>query len=183
MSPDPISRESLSFRLMDGSLSEDFLEMVRARLVEDYPRQVRACLRVLDDEDLWWRPNDQANAVGNLVLHVSGSNRFYLEHVVAGGPDVRDRDAEFAARGALSKREVEQVWADTERRVERVLNTITTHRLTEMTDRSGRPSSFARILLHVTHHNATHVGQIIWITKLRRPGILHELSRTPAPSS
>jgi len=168
---------------MDGSLSEDFLEMVRARLVEDYPRQVRACLRVLDDEDLWWRPNDQANAVGNLVLHVSGSNRFYLEHVIAGGPDVRDRDAEFAARGALSKREVEQVWADTERRVERVLNTITTHRLTEMTDRSGRPSSFARILLHVTHHNATHVGQIIWITKLRRPGILHELSRTPAPSS
>jgi uncharacterized damage-inducible protein DinB len=168
---------------MDGSLSEDFLQVVWARLVDDYPRQVRACLSVLDDEDLWWRPNDQANAVGNLVLHVAGSNRFYLEHVIAGHADVRDRDAEFAARGALSKNEVEQVWADTERRVERVLSTITAHRLTEMTDRSGRPSSFARILLHVTHHNATHVGQIIWITKLRRPGVLPELTRTPTPSS
>ena len=163
---------------MDGSLGEDFLEIVRARLVDAYPRQIRACLSALDHDDLWWRPNDQANAVGNLVLHVAGSNRFYLEHVIAGAADVRDRDAEFAARGALSKHEVEQVWADTERRVERVLQTITPQRLMEMTDRSGRPSSFARTLLHVTHHNANHVGQIIWITKLRRPGVIHELSRT-----
>ena len=168
---------------MDGSLGEEFLQIVRARLVDEYPRQVRVCLSVLDDEDMWWRPNDQANAVGNLVLHVAGSNRFYLEHVIAGGAHARDRDAEFAARGALSKYEVEQIWADTERCVERVLHTITPHRLIEMTDRSGRPSSLARILLHVTHHNATHVGQIIWVTKLRRPGFLHELSRTPVPPS
>jgi hypothetical protein len=91
MTSDPILRESLSFRLMDGSLGEEFLQMVRARLVDDYPRQVRACLQLLDEEDVWWRPNDHANAVGNLVLHVSGSNRFYLEHVIAGGPDVRNR--------------------------------------------------------------------------------------------
>ena len=83
MSPDPVLRESLSFRLMDGSLGEEFLQIVRARLVDEYPRQVRVCLSVLDDEDMWWRPNDQANAVGNLVLHVAGSNRFYLEHVLS----------------------------------------------------------------------------------------------------
>jgi uncharacterized damage-inducible protein DinB len=168
---------------MDGSLGEEFLQIVRARLVNEYPRQVRACLQALDEEDLWWRPNDRANAVGNLVLHVAGSNRFYLEHVIAGGPDVRNRDAEFAARGAISKREVERVWADTEHLVERVMQTMTPERLMETTDRSGRSSSFASILLHVTHHNATHVGQIIWVTKLRRPGVLHELSRTPAPTS
>jgi uncharacterized damage-inducible protein DinB len=168
---------------MDGSLGEEFLQIVRARLVNDYPRQVRACLQVLDEEDLWWRPNDHANAVGNLVLHVAGSNRFYLEHAIAGGPDVRNRDAEFAARGAISKREVERVWADTEHLVQRVMQTMTPARLMETTDRSGRSSSCAGILLHVTHHNATHVGQIIWVTKLRRPGVLHELTRTPSPTS
>jgi hypothetical protein len=62
------------------------------------------------------------------------------------------------------------------------MQTLTPDRLMEMTDRSGRPTSFARTLLHVTHHNATHTGQIIWITKLRRPGVIHELSRTPVPS-
>jgi uncharacterized damage-inducible protein DinB len=164
---------------MDGSLGDEFLQIVRARLVDEYPRQVRACLSVLDHEDVWWRPNDQANAVGNLVLHVAGSNRFYLEHVIDARPAVRNRDAEFAERGALSKTEIERLWGDTERQVQRVLQTITAGRLMETTDRSGRPSSIAQVLLHVTHHNATHVGQIIWITKLRRPGVLHELARTP----
>jgi uncharacterized damage-inducible protein DinB len=168
---------------MDGSLGAEFLQMVRSRLLHDFPRQVRTCLHVLNDEDIWWRPHDQSNAIGNLVLHVAGSNRFYLEHVIDGGADVRNRDAEFAARGAISKAEVEDVWIDVERRVARVLDTLTPERLTETTDRSGRSSSFAHILLHVTHHNATHIGQIIWITKLRRPGALHELTRTPSPTT
>jgi len=168
---------------MDGSLGAEFLQIIRARLLDEYPRQVRACLQALDDEDLWWRPHEQSNAVGNLILHVSASNRYYLEHVVGGGVDVRDRDAEFAARGTLMKADLERIWADTESRVTRVMDRLSPERLVETTDRSGRVSSFARVLLHVTHHNATHVGQIIWITKLRRPGVLHELTRTPPVSS
>jgi len=168
---------------MDGSLGTEFLQIVRAGLLNEYPRQVRACLQALDDEDVWWRPNEQSNAVGNLVLHVSASNRYYLEHVIGGEADVRDRDAEFAARGTVTKAHLERIWADTESRVTRVMNTLSPERLAETTDRSGRVSSFARVLLHVTHHNATHVGQIIWITKLRRPGVLHELARTPPVSS
>lgn len=167
---------------MDGSLDAELLQIIRARLVNEYPRQVRACLQALGDEDVWWRPHEQSNAVGNLVLHVAASNRHYLEHVIDGNADVRDRDAEFAAR-TIPKIELERLWADTEARVARVMDTLTPQRLMETTDRSGRASSFARILLHVTHHNATHVGQIIWITKLRRPGILHELTRTPPTST
>jgi uncharacterized damage-inducible protein DinB len=180
MTSDPIaeSRESLSFRPMDGSLGAEFLELVRKRLLDDYAPQVRACLDAISDEDVWWRPHEQANAVGNLVLHVSGSNRFYLEHVIDGAPDVRNRDTEFAARGSMGKADLAGVWDDTAARVARVLSTVTPARLTELTERSGRPASIARILLHVTHHNATHVGQIIWITKLRRPGVFHELTRT-----
>ena len=168
---------------MDRSLGAEFLEMVRARLLDDYPRQVRACLTALGDEDLWWRPHEQANAVANLVLHVSGSNRFYLEHVIDRAADVRDRDAEFAARDAMMKADVAAVWDDTVARVARVLDALTPARLEEITEGSGRPASIARILLHVTHHNATHIGQVIWITKLRRPGVLKELARTPTPTS
>src|SRR5215813_2450044 len=110
---------------MDGSLGSEFLQIVRARLVNEYPRHVRACLQALGDEDMWWRPHEQSNAVGNLVLHVSASNRYYLEHVIGGGADVRDRDAEFAARGAPSKVELEGIWAGVEGRVTRVLDTLT----------------------------------------------------------
>jgi uncharacterized damage-inducible protein DinB len=163
---------------MDRSLGAEFLEMVRERLLEHYPRHVRACLAALDEEDVWWRPSEEANAVANLVLHVSGSNRFYLEHVIDGAAAVRNREAEFAARGSMGKADLTSIWDDTVARVARVLAAITPARLTEMTERSGHPASIARILSHVTHHNATHVGQMIWITKLRRPGVLHELTRS-----
>ena len=155
---------------------------MRGRLLDDYPRQVTACLRALGDEDIWWRPNEQSNAVANLVLHVSGSNRHYLEHVIGGGLDVRNREAEFAARGGLSRADLEGLYDDVRDIVQHVLDTLTPTRLAEITDRTGRTSSFARILLHVTHHNSVHVGQMLWITKMLRPGVFHELTRTPPPS-
>ena len=33
----------------------------------------------------------------------------------------------------------------------------------------------AQILLHVTHHNATHMGQIVWIAKMLAPGAVDDL--------
>ena len=163
---------------MDAPLDVEFLAMVRSRLLDEYPRQIRACLDVLGEEDLWWRPHEQANAVGNLVLHLAGSNQFYLGHAIGGGADIRDRDAEFGARGGPPKASVLRVYEGAGATAERVLDTLTPARLTETTTATGRSSSFARILLHVTHHNALHIGQIVWVTKLRRPGRLQELLRS-----
>jgi len=168
---------------MDPPLDAELLPIVRSRLLDDYPRQVKACLQALGDEDIWWRPNEQSNAVANLVLHLAGSNRHYLEYVIGGGVDVRNRDAEFAARGGQSRADLERLYEDVKSIVQRVLDTLTPARLTETTDRTGRTSSFARILLHVTHHNSVHVGQMLWITKMLRPGVFTELTRTPPPSA
>jgi uncharacterized damage-inducible protein DinB len=162
---------------MDAPLDAEFLQMVRQRMLDEYPGQVRACLDALGEEDLWWRPHEQANAAGNLVLHLAGSNQFYFGHAIGGGADVRDRDAEFGARGARSRADVFAVYDAARATVERVLDTLSPARLVETTMATGRSSSFARILMHVTHHNALHIGQIVWVTKLRRPGALNELLR------
>ena len=163
---------------MDAPLGAEFLQIVRSRMLDEYPRQIRACLDALGDEEIWWRPHEQANAVGNLVLHVAGSNQFYLGHAIGGAADVRDREAEFNARGQRSTADVFAAYDSARATVERVLSTLTPERLVETTMATGRSSSFARILLHVTHHNALHIGQIIWVTKLRKPGSLNELLRT-----
>jgi uncharacterized damage-inducible protein DinB len=162
---------------MDTPLGAEFLHMVRQRMLEEYPGQIRACLDALGDDDLWWRPHEQANAAGNLVLHLAGSNQFYLGHAIGGGPDVRDREAEFGARGRRSTADVFGVYERARATVQRVLDTLTPARLVETTTATGRSSSFAGILMHVTHHNALHIVQIVWITKLRKPGALHELLR------
>ena len=157
------------------SLASIFLHAVRSRLTHDFPAQISKCLDELSDEQIWWRPNAQTNSVANLVLHLIGSNRFFLEHVIAGRETVRDRPAEFAGRGTHSKEELKAAWQNSVALTATLLDELDASRLTEITDRSGRPQTMAQILLHASHHNATHMGQIVWITKQLRPGVLDEL--------
>jgi uncharacterized damage-inducible protein DinB len=160
---------------MERTLDSTVLHIVRSRLLEDFPGQVGACLDVLTEEQLWWRPNERANAVANLVIHLAGSNRYYLEHVIAGRPTNRNRDAEFSARGGLSKAEIQQTWSQAVQTVGDVLGDLKESDLMNTSDRTGKVSTYAQILLHVSHHNAVHLGQIVWVTKMLQPGAIDEL--------
>src|SRR5688572_26327791 len=138
---------------MSHDLDSTVLHVSRLRLIADYPGQIDACLDILTDDELWWRPNEQSNAVANLVLHLSGSNRYYFENVIAGRDVPRDRAAEFAARHNYSRAAIVETWANARRITEDVLNAMQPSQLLETTDRSGKMSTYAQILLHVTHHN------------------------------
>lgn len=160
---------------MDRTLESTLLHVSRSRLMQDYPGQINACLDLLNDQELWWRPNDQANAVGNLVLHLAGSNRYYFEQVIAGRDTGRDRDAEFAARGAYSKAQVRDLWSEACRICNDVLDSLTPPQMMATTERTGKLTTYAQILLHVTHHNAAHMGQIVWVTKMLHAGAIDDL--------
>jgi uncharacterized damage-inducible protein DinB len=165
---------------MSDPIEGALLDLARLRLAAEMPAQVVECLGALDERDIWWRPSERTNAVGNLVLHLAGSNRHFICHVIGGQPFRRDRDAEFAERTERSKTELLALWNDTTAAVAPVLDALTFTRLAETTTDKGR--SVLQVLLHVTHHNALHLGQIVWITKMRRPGALNELLRTPVPA-
>jgi uncharacterized damage-inducible protein DinB len=160
---------------MERTLESTILHVARMRLVHDYPTQIATCLAHLTEDQLWWRPNDRANAVGNLVLHLAGSNRYYLAHVIAGEENHRDREAEFRVRGGSSKADVHAVWDDSVMLTKRVLDGLDESRMMEATDRSGKMTTFAQILLHVTHHTAVHTGQIVYVTKLLAPGTIDDI--------
>jgi len=161
--------------IMDRTLESTLLHIARTRLVHDFPGQINACLDVLDEADLWWRPNEQTNAVGNLVLHLAGSNRYNLGHVIAGAADVRDRDAEFAARGTHSKADVRKTWDEAVKLGDEVLAGLDPSRLMETTERGGKTTTFAQVLLHVLGHVGVHLGQIVYVTKQLKPGALDEI--------
>jgi uncharacterized damage-inducible protein DinB len=162
---------------MERTLESTILHTARTRLVKEFPGQITACLDALDDRQLWWRPNEQSNSVANLLLHLSGSNRYYLGHVIGGEPDDRNRDAEFAARGEHSKADVSRIWDATVALTDRTLGALDPSRMMETTERTGKTTTFAQIVLHVTHHNAVHVGQIVYVTKQLRPGALDDIWR------
>lgn len=160
---------------MDRTLDSTVLHMVKTRLVKDYPGQINLCLEALNDEQLWWRPNDKSNSVANLVIHLAGSNRYYFEYVIGGQPDTRNRDAEFAARGSQTKASLQGLWAESVASTERTLNGLDPSRLMEQTDRSGKMTTFAQILLHVSHHNSVHMGQIVFIAKQLNPAAIDDI--------
>ena len=63
---------------MPQTVDHLLLQYVLPRLTTEFPRHIEQCVATLDDDDMWWRPHEQANAVANLVLHLAGSNRFYV---------------------------------------------------------------------------------------------------------
>src|SRR5262245_39600002 len=157
---------------MDRTLESTLLHIMKIRLVQDFPGQINACLDVLAEQDLWWRPNEEANSVANLVLHLAGSNRYYIEEIIGGRVVARDRDAEFAARAGRSKAEIRDTWDESVRVVGETLNGLEPSQMMQTKDRTGKMTTFAQVLLHVSHHNAAHMGQILWATKELHPGSL-----------
>ena len=160
---------------MDRTLESTLLHITRLRLTDDYPGQIRACLQGLSEEQIWWRPHEQANAIGNLVLHLIGSNHYYLDHVLGERELNRDRAAEFSARGVPGKSALEAAWDASVAATSGVLAKLEPARMAQTTERTGRTTTVAQILLHVTHHNATHMGQIVWIAKMFAPGAVDDL--------
>ncbi len=64
------------------------------------------CLHQLSDEQIWWRAHPSSNSIGNLILHLCGNLGQWLVAGLGGTPDTRDRPAEFAQRGPISRAEL-----------------------------------------------------------------------------
>lgn len=157
------------------TVESTLLHNARTRLVSDYPAQVRACLQSLDDGQIWWRPNENANAIGNLVLHLCGSNRHFIGKGIGGLEFARDRTAEFTERTPVPKDELLRRFDEMVAEVDRVLGELDPASLMETTDRTGKTTTYVQILLHVTQHVAAHMAQIVYATKLLKEGAVDDL--------
>src|SRR5208337_2636822 len=82
---------------IDTNVTALFLEFSRQKLLEQYWPRLRGGVESLTDEQIWWRPNDACNSVGNLVLHLNGNVRQWLVASFNRLKDDRNRPAEFDA--------------------------------------------------------------------------------------
>ena len=151
------------------------LEALRSRITRIIPTQIKSCVDELSEDQLWWRPNEQANSVGNLVLHLSGSMRHYLSRGVGGIEYNRDRPAEFAERGPLPKAQVLAIFDETIDQAAEVLGSFDSARFIEPTDKQNYVPTMFDLILNISIHLATHAGQIVYITKMLKEGSVDEL--------
>ncbi len=160
---------------MADEIAPAVLESLRARITGVFPGQIRQCLEALDDEQIWWRPNEGENSIGNIVLHISGSLNHYLNRNIGGIAYDRDRAAEFAERRHVPKVELLQIFDDMVAKAERTFDGLTPERLAEPSPEPTMHKVVAQDLINVAVHIANHTGQIVWITKLLREGAVDEV--------
>lgn len=151
------------------------LQAMRVRITQTFPDQIRAALAELTDEQIWWRPNEQSNSVGNLVLHVTGSLNHYLNRQIGGIQFDRDRAAEFAERKRIPREELLEQFNGMVANAQRTFESLTAVRLGEASPEPRMSSIVAEDIVGIATHLSTHVGQILWITKALREGSLDEL--------
>ena len=82
------------------SIAASFLERSRYYLCREYPTKIRAAVEAMPADRLWWRPNEQTNSVGNLLLHLSGNVRQWMLSGVGGQPERRRPRRPGRGRGA-----------------------------------------------------------------------------------
>ena len=151
-------------------VTEAFLAELRDRLLRMYPEQIRACLEKLTDEQLWWRPNDQTNSIGNLLLHLSGNINHYLGRGVATTGYMRNRRAEFDEKGPVPRVDLIARWESSLEVAQQALDSLTPERLLEEAELGRESQQIARLFVAVTTHYNSHVGQIIYVTKMLKEG-------------
>jgi len=146
-------------------IESDFLNFSAAKLEECLTR-IEACVGKLTPEQIWQRATENENAIGNLMLHLSGNVRQWILSGVGGQPEVRDRDAEFAARGLISPAELKDRLRKTIEETTAVIRALPPERLSDPHSKQGYESTVLTAIYHVVEHFVGHTFQIIFITKL-----------------
>lgn len=135
-------------------------------MLEEYLPKTERCLERLTDEQIWWRPNEESNSIGNLVLHLCGNARQWIVSGVGGGADRRQRDAEFAQRELVPREQLLSLLRTTLADVARVLRSLDPATLLERRVIQGSDVDVLEAIFHVTEHFSMHTGQIIMLTKM-----------------
>jgi uncharacterized damage-inducible protein DinB len=146
--------------------AERFIACSRQFLVHDYLPKIERCLERLSDEQIWWRPNEESNSIGNLVLHLCGNARQWIVCGVGGAISTRDRDAEFAQREVIGRDELLTLLHSTLADVASTLQNLNSATLLERRTIQGSDVDVLEAIFHVVEHFSMHTGQIIVLTKM-----------------
>lgn len=156
-------------------MMETALTALRIRTTRVYPEQVRAAIAPLTDEQIWWRPNEGSNSIGNIVLHLAGSVQHFLNRNLGGVDFTRDRDAEFAERTHIPKAELLARFDAVFATAEETFGKLTVESLGQPSPVPNMHSLVIEDLINICGHVANHAGQIVWIAKMFDDKALHEV--------
>ena len=165
----------------DVNVTALFLDFSRNKLIDQYWPRLRGCVESLTDDQIWWRPNDASNSIGNLMLHLNGNMRQWLVASFNYEQDSRDRPSEFATEGGLTAAALLETLGATIEEASKVLARLSEADLLAPYEIQGYHVHGLDAVYQVVEHFGLHYGQIAYITKQVRGvelGFYRELDKT-----
>lgn len=141
------------------------MDDINRRLFVENQSRIAKCLELIDENQLWYKHNENVNSIGNLVLHLCGNITQYICAGILREKDIRIRDLEFVATSTHTKQELLDKLNETMTMIEQKLKLITPEMLIKEFEVQGFKENGTSILVHVTEHFSYHVGQITYLTK------------------
>lgn len=147
-------------------IASEFIDAARHYLRDEYLPKIERCLEHLDDGQVWWRPHEASNSVGNLLLHLEGNARQWILCGVGGQTDSRVRQAEFDEHGPLPRGMLVEKLRGTLNEIDGVLAGLGPEELLGRRSIQGYDVTALGAIFHVVEHFSAHTGQIILLTKM-----------------
>jgi uncharacterized damage-inducible protein DinB len=139
--------------------------------------RIIACLDGLSEEEMNWRPIENANSLYVLVTHTLGNVEENILGLLCGQTVHRIRDEEFAARGR-SMETILVKWRDLQGRIILGLQDLPEGELEHKREHPRRGQLSGReVLIVVARHAAEHMGQ----AELTRDLLFVEKGKTLPP--
>lgn len=165
----------------DRNVHTAFVKFSRMTLLDQYWPRLRTCVEGLSDRQVWWRPNDASNSIGNLILHLNGNVRQWLVASFRRSTDLRDRPAEFREGSLIPASALLEKLGTTLKEASEVLASVSEVDLLTTFEIQGYSVTGLYAVYQVVAHFGLHYGQILYITKMLRGedlGFYRELDKT-----
>lgn len=145
----------------------EFIAQAIFRMEENLGK-IEKCLKDVREEEVWKRPNEASNSLGNLLIHLSGNITQYIISGVGGAKDIRERDKEFNSREGSGKKILFEKLERTIHDAIKVLQEMGPKQFLGTKVIQGTTYTGIGNVLHVVEHLSYHTGQIAFWVKLLR---------------
>jgi uncharacterized damage-inducible protein DinB len=151
----------------DDQVSRLFLNKSRSLMTSDYLPKIERCLERLTDRDIWWRPNEASNSIGNLILHLGGNVTMWILGGVGRQPFERHRQLEFDERREIPAADLLRRLRTVVQQADEVMSVLGSTELPGRRQIQGYDVTVLEAIYHVVEHFGMHTGQIIVLSKAR----------------
>jgi uncharacterized damage-inducible protein DinB len=148
-------------------IARTFLQKSVSLLASEYLPKIELCLERLSEEDVWARPNDASNSIGNLLLHLRGNVTQWIIGGVGKRAYERRRQQEFDERTHIPAGELLATLRAVVEEGAEIISGLDAGALLSERQIQDYDVTVLEAIYHVVEHFGMHTGQIILMTKAR----------------